>query len=71
MSENDAMFGSLAMLIGGKITAVIHTPESEDGDVYWGLQIEVGKKTKIISLWLLSDFEGNAPGAWDIEEIAQ
>jgi hypothetical protein len=66
MSEYDAVFGSLAMLIGGKITHLVHTPENEDGDVYWGFRIKVGKKTK--TLWLLSDFEGNAPGAWNIEE---
>ena len=64
MSEYDVEVGSLAMLIGGKIKALCHTPE-EDGYVYWGFEIVVDGTVK--TLWLLSDFEDNAPGAWSIE----
>lgn len=62
----DAFVGQLAKLIGGKITAIVHTPEDEEGNVFWGFQIKVGKKEK--TFWILSDFEGNFPGAWDIED---
>lgn len=67
--QNDREYGELAMLLGGKITHLVHTPEDEDGNIFWGLQIKVGKEKKVI--WFLSDFEGNAPGGWNIEEVAQ
>lgn len=61
--EYDAVVGSLAMLIGGKVIGLVHS--LEDGDMFWGLEISVGKEIKTI--WFLSDFEGNGPGGWDIQ----
>ena len=68
MSEYDAVFGSLAMLIGGKITAIVH--DDLDGEKVYGLWIEQTKQGKKITkvFWILSDFEGNAPGGFSIEE---
>lgn len=66
MSEYDASVGELCKMIGGKIVAVTHTPKDEEGNIFWGFEIKIGKETKIF--WLLSDFEGNAPGAWSIED---
>lgn len=65
MTKFDRSVGELAMLIGGKITAV--TKSIEEIGIVYGLEIHTtdGKKKTI---WLLSDFEGNAPGAWDIED---
>lgn len=70
MTEKDAVFGELAMLLGGNIVRVV---KSFDGDeTFYGLMIEIRNEhnritnTKVI--WLLSDFEGNAPGGFSIEE---
>lgn len=67
MNENNAVFGELAKLLGGKITYIVNDGNEDIDERFFGLQIEVGKKKKI--LWLLSDFEGNAPGGFDIEEV--
>ena len=67
----DEKVGSLAKLIGGKFKRLIKSNE-EIGTV-WGMEFEIkenGKKlTKI--MWILSDDEGNAPGSWDIQGVAQ
>ena len=64
MSNKNAEFGNLAMLIGGKIIQVISSPEKIG--IVWGIVIEFpDKSTK--AMFFLSDFEGNTPGAWSIE----
>jgi hypothetical protein len=63
--NKDEEFGNLAMLIGGKIIKIVHN-EEEIGTV-WGLVIELKDKSRVTML-MLSDFEGNAPGAWWIQQ---
>jgi hypothetical protein len=61
-------YGDLAMLLGGKIKELVHTEEDEEGNIFWGITIEVKENNKKVTkvMWFLSDFEGNAPGAWEI-----
>jgi hypothetical protein len=70
MSENNAVFGELAKLLGGKITYIVNDGNEDIDERFFGLQIEfgVGRNRKKKILWLLSDFEGNAPGGFDIED---
>ena len=75
MTYRDYVFGELAQLLGGKITKIVH--DDMDGEKVYGLRIETTsidpkykskyRKCSVI-LWLLSDFEGNAPGGFSIEE---
>ena len=70
MSENNTVFGELTKLLGGKITYIVNDGNEDIDERFFGLQIEVGTgKNKIKKiLWVLSDFEGNAPGGFDIED---
>ena len=68
MTYRDYVFGELAQLLGGKITKIVH--DDMDGEKVYGLWIEQTKQGKKITkiFWILSDFEGNAPGGFSIEE---
>lgn len=63
------VFGQLAMLISGKVVMLARTGKQDGDNEFFGLVIETithGKKERF-TLWLLSDFEGNAPGGFSLE----
>ena len=63
---NNRILGELARLLGGEITGLARSGKEFGNDEEFGLVIKIGKETK--TLWFLSDFEGNGPGGFAIED---
>lgn len=58
---------ALAPLVGAKIIGLSRAGEPDSNDEIFGLDIVMPDGEKKI-LWLLSDFEGNGPGGFSIED---
>ena len=56
----------LAKLCGGTVVGAVVS--NDYGIEFYGLQIH--KKGETLNLWLLQDDEGNGPGSFRIEEVA-
>ncbi len=64
--ENPTL-NALSPLVGAKIIGLSRTGETGSDDEIFGLDIVMPNGEKKI-LWLLSDFEGNGPGGFSIED---
>lgn len=63
--------GGLARLIGGTVTRLIRTKEQPDMGEIFGLEVKVRQPDRTFrtyNVWFLSDFEGNGPGGFEIDE---
>ena len=60
--------GELALLLGGKIVKLARSGVDEEGNEFFGLVVKTDKGL-FKTLWLFSDFEGNAPGGFAIEDF--
>lgn len=61
------ILNALTPLVGAKIIGLSRTGETSSDDEIFGLDIVMPNGEKKI-LWLLSDFEGNGPGGFSLED---
>lgn len=61
-----ATLGALAKLLGGKITGLARSGKQDGDQEIFGLIVD---KKKV--LWLFTDFEGNGPGGFSIEDYEE
>jgi hypothetical protein len=67
MNEKTKFYAKqLEPLINGTIQKIAHSQVDEFGNQFFGLIIHTANG-KDVTLWFLSDDEGNAPGSFDLD----
>lgn len=63
---NEYIMKHLSVLVGGKITSILHTGKAMQ-DEYYGFRVQL-KNGSQANVWIMGDEEGNSAGFLDIVE---